>query len=107
AAGDPNERRRRSCQEWSFAPARIAASRSGINPDPFHRRFELGWRGREAGNGTSVLLAAGGFAVLHSASGGGHLPESADAARRRPLPMGQAWLQRMYRLYRCLEPLVA
>ena len=51
------------------------------------------WVGTAAAwHSAPVLLAAGDFTLLHSASRGGDLSEPPDAVRRRALSMGQTWV---------------
>ena len=66
----------------------------------------LPWVGVAAKQGPAhvVLLAAGDRLLLPAVGRRGHLPQSADAARGRPVPVGEARLQRTRRVPGRVEP---
>ena len=65
----------------------------------------MGRCGGEAGPGAHRLLADRHDALLSAVGRRRHLPQSSDAARRRPVSMGEVRLQRAHRISGGLESL--
>jgi len=82
-----------------------SAFRSRSDTNSVRCRLELVGAAAKARTSASFLLASRDFALLHSAGRGCDLFEHRHATRRRHLSMGQARLQRVRRIYRCLESL--
>ena len=98
----PRRSRHQSTQRHLQEGAR--AARPGADPGPLYRRSRVDRHGRAARPIARRLLAAGDRLFLPAQRRGRDLPEPPDAARGRPLSMGEAWIQRADRFPRRLEP---
>ena len=86
---------------------RTRPARSGLDADRFCCRHELGRRRGQTRSLSPIHLAARHCALLHSAGRGRDLSESAHAARRRSVSMGEIGLQRFHRIHRGMESVAA
>ena len=87
------------------AQERARRARPRAHPDPVHRRPDVDRRRRKARAVARRLLAARHRALLPAVGRGGDVPEPADAARGRTVPVGEARLQSDDRLSAGVESL--